>query len=101
MAGGYTVLHQRDKVLPLEARGVLEFIDEVVAVAIADALIDEGRGFVLHHFGDASVELGDVYDFVVAGVLPHQLAKFVEQGQRVEVFEQELPGVVEGFLGSA
>ena len=69
VAGAHTVLQQGDEVLPLQTRGVLEFVNKIVVIAVANALVDEGDGFVLHHLGDALVELGDMDDFVLLGIV--------------------------------
>ena len=101
VSGGDTVFEEGDEILPLEAGGVLEFIDKIIVIVVADALVDEGGGLGLDDLGDALVELRDMDDFVFFGIECYELVEFVEKGDGVEVFEEELAGVVEDFAGLA
>ena len=66
-------------------------------VAVAQPFVDEGGGFVLHHLGDAFVEFGYVENLVLPGEGANQLVQFVDESQRIDVFQQEFAGVVEAF----
>ena len=48
-------MHQRHQAMPLHAARVLKLVDEVMAVALADALMDERGGFIAHQLGHLDV----------------------------------------------
>ena len=90
----HAVLHQRHQVVPLQHRGVLELVNQEMVVAVAQALIDEGRRLLAHYLVYQTVELRQVHHLVVLGIEAQLLAELAQQGHRVEVLEQQRARVV-------
>ena len=53
------MVQQREQRVPLEEGGVLELVDQEVAVPLAEAFVDEGYRLILHHLGNTSGQVAE------------------------------------------
>ena len=88
------VLQQRHQVVPLQHRRVLELVNQEVVVAVAQALVDERRGLVAHNTINQTVEFREMHHLVLLAVEVELMLQLAQQGQRIEVLQQQRAGVV-------
>ena len=69
LSGSQTIVNQRQKVLPLQNRGILKLVYKHMAEMLANALIHKGNRKITHHGIEQFVELRNVNHFFLIGQL--------------------------------
>ena len=90
----HRLVDEGQHVTPLQAARILEFVNHIVVVPAADSLVDEWSRLIHHLFRNTFVEFRDVHPLLVFVVLVLDAIQASQQGQPIDVVQQQLSAVV-------